>query len=161
MQSGAFAFARTAACSQPQERWPVGSGVMRRPLVPPHDRPNPTGPRRCGGPEHSAGLSIGYTTTQLPSPGVATDRGVLLRAGKIAQPARKSIIYPVDCGENCVNVKTAGLTVASCSIRDDAVAAVSLGPVESLVRALDHRGGVVVFAQRRNPDGNGDVDCTR
>src|SRR5437879_6733197 len=38
--------------------WPVGSGVMRRPLVPPPDRPNPTGPRRCGGPEHSAGLEL-------------------------------------------------------------------------------------------------------
>jgi len=34
------------------DRWPARSGIMRRPLAPLLSRPNPTGPRRCGGPRH-------------------------------------------------------------------------------------------------------------
>src|SRR5271166_3002452 len=88
-----------------RKRWPVGSGVLRRPLEPPPDRPNPTGPRRCGGPEHSAGLSIGYGNNLAPRPVEYRPRGICFAQVKIAQPARKSIIYLVDYEQNLVNLK--------------------------------------------------------
>ena len=58
-------------------RWPAGRGVIEEATHTVPDRPNPTGVRRCGGPEHSVGLSIAYGAILVrarnpPAPSPAT-----------------------------------------------------------------------------------------
>src|SRR5215216_8122828 len=128
-------------------------------------RPNPTGPRRCGGPEHSVGLSTRRPLAPQPRGRWPVNRPELIAGPRLAEPTYRNQPINLLIGPTFPNQpKTLWLTPVATQPKEQlrrvgnhAVAAIAFGAVERLVGALEE-SSCVALARTESGDADRDRD---